>query len=171
MVIPLLQSTEALGIKTKRKLKINKQTMAFYMKAGLGPKQKTGAGIPSVLLQQTPATDEKKGTNKHPGFDQSYHGRGFQASTEEGGDVANVLNERAYNEEVKKAKAWEAKNEFPTVDSKLKGRLDKFRVNSIDPLGNYTLSPKDGFRANNNKTVTREQMKQHLQTDTYDPYK
>ena len=29
----------------------------------------------------------------------------------EGGDVANVLNERAYNEEVKKAKAWEAKNE------------------------------------------------------------
>lgn len=60
MVIPLLQSTEALGIKTKRKLKINKQTMAFYMKAGLGPKQETGAGIPSVLLQQTPATDEKK---------------------------------------------------------------------------------------------------------------
>ena len=38
--------------------------MAFYMKAGLGPKQKTGAGIPSALLQQTPATDEKGGRKK-----------------------------------------------------------------------------------------------------------
>ena len=32
--------------------------MAFYMKAGLGPKQKTGAGIPSALLQN----DEKSGS-------------------------------------------------------------------------------------------------------------
>ena len=145
--------------------------MAFYMKAGLGPKQKTGAGIPSALLQETPAvTDEKEGTNQHPGFDQSYHGKGFQASTEEGSDVANVLNERTYNEEVKTAKAWEAENKFPKVDSKLTGRLKKFRVNSIDPKGDYTVSPKDGFRANNNQTITRRQMKQHLMNDTYDPY-
>lgn len=145
--------------------------MAFYMKAGLGPKQKTGAGIPSALLQETPATDEKEGTNQHPGFDQSYYGKGFQASTKEGSDVANVLNERAYNEEAKTAKAWEANNKFPTVDSKLTGRLGKFRVNSIDKGGNYTVSPKDGFRANNNQTITRAQMKQHLQSGTYDPYK
>ncbi len=148
--------------------------MAFYMKAGLGPKQKTGAGIPSALLQETPATDEKEGTPvltpQHPGFDQSYHGKGFQASTKEGSDVANVLNKRTYEEEVETAKAWEALNKFPTVDSKLTGRLRKFRVNSIDPKGDYIVSPKDGFRANNNKTITRRQMKQHLMNDTYDPY-
>ena len=32
--------------------------------AGRGPMMKTGKGVPSVLLQQTPATDEKKGRNK-----------------------------------------------------------------------------------------------------------
>ena len=31
--------------------------MAFYMKAGLGPKQKTGAGIPSALLQSQDQKD------------------------------------------------------------------------------------------------------------------
>tara|TARA_R110000737_G_C14347611_1_gene444522 strand:+ start:57 stop:551 length:495 start_codon:yes stop_codon:yes gene_type:complete len=31
--------------------------------AGRGPKQKTGAGIPSVLLQETVVTDEKSGKN------------------------------------------------------------------------------------------------------------
>ena len=145
--------------------------MAFYMKAGLGPKQKTGAGIPSALLQETPATDEKEGTDRHPGFDQSYHGKGFEPSDGDNTGVANVLNERAYNEEAKTAKAWEANNKFPKVDSKLTGRLKKFRVNSIDKGGNYTVSPKDGFRANNNQTITRAQMKQHLQSGTYDPYK
>jgi hypothetical protein len=40
--------------------------MAYDQKnqAGRGPMMKTGKGVPSVLLQQTPATDEKKGTNK-----------------------------------------------------------------------------------------------------------
>jgi len=33
--------------------------MAFYMKAGRGPKQKTGAGIPSALLQSTSFEDAK----------------------------------------------------------------------------------------------------------------
>ena len=41
--------------------------MAYDQKnqAGRGPKQKTGAGVPSALLQQTEVTDEKKGENKH----------------------------------------------------------------------------------------------------------
>ena len=40
--------------------------MAYDQKnqAGRGPMMKTGKGVPSVLLQQTPATDEKEGTNK-----------------------------------------------------------------------------------------------------------
>ena len=146
--------------------------MAYDQKnqAGRGPKQKTGAGIPSALLQETPAvTDEKEGTNQHPGFDQSYHGKGFQASTEEGSDVANVLNERTYNEEVKTAKAWEATNKFPKADDRLTGRYTKkYRINQINKDGSYTLSPKDDFRSNQS-TISRRDMKLSLMNDTYVP--
>lgn len=40
--------------------------MAYDQKnqAGRGPMMKTGKGVPSVLLQQTPVTDEKEGTKK-----------------------------------------------------------------------------------------------------------
>ena len=37
--------------------------MAYKQNAGRGPMQKTGAGIPSALLQETEVTDEKLGEN------------------------------------------------------------------------------------------------------------
>ena len=42
--------------------------MAYDQKnqAGRGPKQKTGAGVPSVLLQKAPVTDEKRGNDPDP---------------------------------------------------------------------------------------------------------
>tara|TARA_R110001606_G_C14988094_1_gene605397 strand:- start:58 stop:597 length:540 start_codon:yes stop_codon:yes gene_type:complete len=163
--------------------------MAYDQKnqAGRGPKQKTGAGIPSALLQQTPATgeeqgvelekpavtDEKEGTPvsppQHPGFDKSYFGKGFQASTEEGGDVANVLNERTYNEGREKQIAWEANNKFPKADDRLTGRYTgKYRINQINDDGSYTLSPKDGFRSDES-TISRRDMRLSLMHDTYVP--
>jgi len=42
--------------------------MAYNQKnqAGRGPKQKTGAGVPSALLQKAPVTDEKRGNDPDP---------------------------------------------------------------------------------------------------------
>ena len=147
----------------------------FKMKPGRSNSPKTGNGIPSGLTggpKMTDPKDKKEVTSspRHPGFDKSYYGKGFEAAEGDSSGVVNVLNEREYNKGRKKQEAWEKNNKFPTVDSKLKGRLKKFRVNSIDQeTGDYTISPKNGFRSENNKNVTRRQMRQSLMHDTYDP--
>lgn len=149
----------------------------FKMKPGRSNLPKTGSGIPSGLSggpKMTDPKDKKQTTSspQHPGFDKSYYGKGFEAAEGDTTGVVNVLNEREYNKGRERQQAWEKNNKFPTVDSKLKGRLKKYRVNSIDQeTGDYTISPKDGFRGSNNKNVTRRQMRQSLMHDTYDPLK
>tara|TARA_B110000285_G_scaffold19917_1_gene19360 strand:- start:2350 stop:2850 length:501 start_codon:yes stop_codon:yes gene_type:complete len=125
------------------------------------PVKPTGTTPPAV-------EDEKEGTARHPGFEQSYYGRGFQASGEESG-VVDVLNRRAYDEGRKEQIAWEANNEFPKQGDRLTGRhTSKYRINQINKDGSYTLSPKDDFRSNQS-TISRRDMRLSLMNDMYVP--
>ena len=158
--------------------------MAFYMKPGQGPKMKTGNGLPSGLMggpKMKPcggpmmhegdgkehATSTKK--QRHPGFDQSYYGKGFQAAQSDSSGVANVLNEREYDEGKKRQEAYENTNPFPTQGQELKGRLKKYKVKSIDSkTGDYVINKIGGFSNENNRNVTRREMQQSLRHNTYE---
>ena len=158
--------------------------MAFYMKPGQGPKMKTGNGLPSGLMGGPkmkpcggPMMHEGDGKEhaqpakqaRHPGFDQSYYGKGFQAAQSDSSGVANVLNEREYDEGKKRQEAYENTNPFPTQGQELKGRLKKYKVKSIDSkTGDYVINKIGGFSNENNRNVTRREMQQSLRHNTYE---
>ena len=158
--------------------------MGFYMKPGQGPKMKTGNGLPSGLMggpKMKPCGgpmmhegDGKKHSEdakqaRHPGFDQSYYGKGFQAAQGDSSGVANVLNEREYDEGKKRQEAYENTNPFPTQGQELKGRLKKYKVKSIDSkTGDYVINKIGGFSNENNRNVTRREMQQSLRHNTYE---
>ena len=158
--------------------------MGFYMKPGQGPKMKTGNGLPSGLMGGPkmkpcggPMMHEGDGKEhappakqaRHPGFDQSYYGKGFQAAQGDSSGVANVLNEREYDEGKKRQEAYENTNPFPTQGQELKGRLKKYKVKSIDSkTGDYVINKIGGFSNENNRNVTRREMQQSLRHNTYE---
>ena len=158
--------------------------MAFYMKPGQGPKMKTGNGLPSGLMGGPkmkpcggPMMHEGDGKEhapspkkqRHPGFAQSYYGKGFQAAQGDPSGVANVLNEREYDEGKKRQEAYENTNPFPTQGQELKGRLKKYKVKSIDSkTGDYVINKIGGFSNENNRNVTRREMQQSLRHNTYE---
>ena len=122
-----------------------------------------------AVKTNAPKTPSKTGKKRHPGFDQSYYGKGFQAAQGDSSGVANVLNEREYNKGKKRQEAYENTNPFPTQGQELKGRLKKYKVKSIDSkTGDYVINKIGGFSNENNRNVTRREMQQSLRHNTYE---
>ena len=122
-----------------------------------------------AVKTNAPKTPSKTGKKQHPGFDQSYYGKGFQAAQGDSSGVANVLNEREYDEGKKRQEAYENTNPFPTQGQELKGRLKKYKVKSIDSkTGDYVINKIGGFSNENNRNVTRREMQQSLRHNTYE---
>jgi len=153
--------------------------MAYDQKnqAGRGPKQKTGAGVPSALLQQTEVTDEKSGntgtgasgTGKfyHPGYKPLVR----PARNTESPEGSNEANYIRYSED----QDWDSsqrldsiseskmKNKWPQLNKRIDIRPTQTGVPNIATVrsinsdtGDYTIMSN---RSNKKTTVPRNAMR------------
>ena len=134
--------------------------MAYKQNAGRGPMQKTGAGIPSALLQGTEVTDEKKGKNSTPAGGEYNSSMSDPVPTKTGDAVTDSYVSTMHSRDVEDAKKSNSYKEKQMTDKKLwpiEG--DKFgggTVTSIDEKGNYNINT---GRTSDNIQVSRRSMR------------
>ena len=141
--------------------------MAYKQNAGRGPMQKTGAGVPSALLQGTEVTDEKSG-EKHPGYKKPVYKKPFQGenlTTEQ--SFSNYDSKRYFDEQapLDSIREVKMKGNWPKVG----GRIDTnnsrnspgtyFDVKSINSeTGDYTVQGKNAHFTDR-KVISRKDVK------------
>ena len=144
--------------------------MAYKQDPGRGPMMKTGAGVPSALLQ----TDEKTGEKKHhPGYDLTPYAKPFKpaAGNDLNTQVANVLNKRQYPADSIKAKKMDLDTKFPAIGKAMQsqGMLSNYIARGISAeTGDYTVSRKGDFPSNTS-TVSRRDVAESSRQSMYVP--
>tara|TARA_B110000240_G_scaffold114111_1_gene128053 strand:- start:330 stop:911 length:582 start_codon:yes stop_codon:yes gene_type:complete len=135
----------------------NKQIniMAYKQSAGRGPMQKTGAGIPSALLQ---VTDEKKGENYAPPGGEYVNNT--PAPTSSGDKFKDDIVTSMYKKDIERDSIGNANKNQKMKNLNLWPKQgDKFgkgTIKSIDEKGNYNINT---GRSSNNIQVSRRNMR------------
>ena len=140
--------------------------MAYKQNAGRGPMQKTGAGVPSALLQGTEVTDEKSG-EKHPGYKKPVYKKPFQGenlTTEQ--SFSNYDSKRYFDEQapLDSIREVKMKGNWPKVGGRINTNTSRTspgnysKIKSINSeTGDYTIhKPGKSF---NEKVVSRRDVK------------
>jgi len=131
--------------------------MAYNQKkqAGRGPMQKTGAGVPSALLQ---STDEKKGENYVPPGGEYVNNTPVPTSS--GDKFKDDIVTSMYKKDIERDSIGNAnKNQRMKKSNLWPKQGDKFgggTIKSIDEKGNYNINT---GRSSNNIQVSRRNMR------------
>lgn len=131
--------------------------MAYNQKkqAGRGPMQKTGAGVPSALLQ---STDEKKGENYAPPGGEYVNNTPAPISS--GNKFKDDIVANLYQRDIDRDSIGNANKEKKMKKLNIWPKIgDKFgdgTIKSIDEKGNYNINT---GRSSNNIQVSRRNMR------------
>jgi len=129
--------------------------------AGRGPKMKTGAGVPSALLQTDPK-DEKSGKNVHPGYKKPVYKQPFEGENlTSGQSFANYDAQKDFEGRSKLSASREKTVKFPkkgeTFNIGGKGKAIKVSAESIDDKGGISYQNlKTGERGYGTRAALKE---------------
>ena len=131
--------------------------MAYKQSAGRGPMQKTGAGIPSALLQ---VTDEKKGKNSAPAGGEYNSSMSAPTPTSSGDKTTDSIVNSMYSRDVEDDKKLNSFRENKMTEGNLwpkpGDKFGKSTVKSIDEKGNYNINT---GRTSDNVQVSRRNVR------------
>ena len=129
--------------------------MAYKQSAGRGPMQKTGAGIPSALLQ---VTDEKKGENYAPPGGEYVNNT--PAPTSSGDKFKDEIVTSMYKKDIERDSIGNAnknqKMQKLNLWPKPGDKFGKGTVTSVDEKGNYNINT---GRTSDNVQVSRRNVR------------
>jgi len=142
--------------------------MAYNQKkqAGRGPMQKTGAGVPSALLQSTDPTDPKK--VKHPGYKKPVYKKPFKGENLTTGQSFSNYDSKQYFDKqapLDSIREVRMKGNWPKVGDRINTNNSRnapgtySTVKSINSeTGDYTVRGKNAYHRDT-KVVSRKAIK------------